>query len=100
MTDFGLFTCLIAITSRSMGVSSCEKTVDWAIRHSDTIPAIDRADNEQGHPNREFIHPVQRAREAGLKVTIHSGEDTPASAVSDTILSVHPQRIGHCIHII
>jgi adenosine deaminase len=36
--------------------------------------------------------------EAGLKVTIHSGEDTPASAVIDTINNFHPDRIGHGIH--
>jgi len=100
MVDFGLYTGLIAITSRSLGVSSCEKTVDWAIRHGDAILGIDLADNEQGHPIHEFINPVKRAQDAGLKVTIHSGEDTPASAVHDTILSVHPQRIGHGIHII
>jgi adenosine deaminase len=37
---------------------------------------------------------------AGLKVTVHSGENTPASAVTDTIRTVHPDRIGHGIHII
>jgi len=100
MADFGIYTGLIAITSRSLGVHSCEKTVDWAIRHRDAILGIDLADNEQGYPIHEFINPVRRAQEAGLKVTVHSGEDTPASAVHDTILSVHPQRIGHGIHII
>jgi adenosine deaminase len=98
--DLGIYTGLIAITSRSMGVSSCEKTVNWAIQNKDAILGIDLADNEQGHPIHEFINPVLNAREAGLKVTIHSGEDTPASAVQDTILSVHPHRIGHGIHII
>jgi adenosine deaminase len=98
--DFGLYTGLIAITSRSLGVSSCERTVDWAILNREAILGIDLADNEQGNPIHEFINPVKRAQEAGLKVTIHSGEDTPASAVYDTILAVHPQRIGHGIHII
>jgi adenosine deaminase len=41
-----------------------------------------------------------KAREAGLKVTVHSGENTPASAVVDTIHAVSPERIGHGIHII
>ena len=41
-----------------------------------------------------------RAKEGGLKVTVHSGEDTPASAVVETIRQVHPERIGHGIHII
>ena len=41
-----------------------------------------------------------RAKDGGLKVTVHSGEDTPASAVVETIRHVHPERIGHGIHII
>jgi len=31
---------------------------------------------------------------------VHSGEDTPAYAVVDTIRAVNPDRIGHGIHII
>ena len=100
MADFHLNTLQIALTSRSMAVSSCEKTVNWALRHRDAILGIDLADNEQGHPIHEFIQPIMHAQEVGLKVTVQSGEDTPASAVLDTILAVHPQRIGHGIHII
>jgi adenosine deaminase len=91
---------LIAITSRGMGLESCDKTVDWAIRHRDQIQGIDLADAEWGHPIREFVRPIQRAKEAGLKITIHTGEDTPASFVMDTIRLGHPDRIGHGIHII
>lgn len=98
--QFDMAIGLIAITSRSLGVESCVKTVDWAIRHSDQIQAIDLADSEAEHPIREFVQPVMKAREAGLKVTVHSGEDTPASFVVDTIQAVRPDRIGHGIHII
>src|SRR5207244_11777769 len=34
------------------------------------------------------------------KVTVHSGEDTPASAVVETIRAVNPDRIGHGTHVI
>lgn len=90
----------IAITSRSMGSESCVKTVDWAILHKEHILGIDLADAEDEHPIREFVGPVMKAKEAGLKVTVHSGENTPASAVVDTIHAVSPDRIGHGIHII
>lgn len=99
-SEFGMAIGLIAITSRSMGTESCEKTVDWAIRQREHICGIDLADSETIHPIREFVRPVLRAREAGLKVTVHSGEDTPASAVIETIQAVGPERIGHGIHII
>jgi adenosine deaminase len=90
----------IAITSRSMGPESCTKTVDWAVRHRDHILGVDLADAEDMFPIREFARPILRAKNAGLKVTVHSGENTPASSVVDTIHTVHPDRIGHGIHII
>ena len=99
-TRFDMAIGLIAITSRSMGVGSCEKTVDWAIRWKDHIHGVDLADGEADYPIKDFVRPMLRAKEAGLKVTVHSGEDTPASAVVDTIRAVNPDRIGHGTHII
>jgi adenosine deaminase len=90
----------IAITSRSMGADSCSKTVDWAIRHREHILGVDLADAEDLYPIQEFAGPILRAKSAGLKVTVHSGENTPASAVVETIKAVHPDRIGHGVHII
>jgi adenosine deaminase len=98
--EFDMAIGLIAITSRGRGPESCVKTVDWAIRHRSEILGIDLADSERDFPLREFISPVLRARDAGLKVTIHSGEDTPASFVTETIRLASPDRIGHGIHII
>jgi adenosine deaminase len=100
VTRFGMAIGLIAITSRSMGNGSCEKTVDWAIRWKDHLCGIDLADSETQHPIRQFARPVLRAKKAGLKVTVHSGEDTPAAAVVETIKAVQPDRIGHGTHII
>ena len=98
--EFDMAIGLIAITSRSLGPESCIKTVDWAIRWKDHILAVDLADSEAQHPIREFVKPVMKAREAGLKVTVHSGEDTPAATVVETIKTISPDRIGHGIHII
>ncbi len=98
--QFGMAIGLIAITSRSLGVGSCEKTVDWAIRWKDHLHGVDLADGEAEHPIKEFVGPILRAKDAGLKVTVHSGEDTPASAVVDTIRAVNPDRIGHGTHIV
>jgi adenosine deaminase len=90
----------IAITSRSMGPESCIKTVDWAISHKDEILGVDLADSERDFPLRAFVQPILKAKEAGLKVTVHTGEDTPASFVKETIELVNPDRIGHGIHAI
>lgn len=97
---FGMVIGLIAISSRSMGMASCEKTVDWAIQHKNEIHAFDLADGELTHPIQQFVGPVLRAKNAGLKITIHSGEDTNGQAVIDTICAVEPDRIGHGVRII
>jgi adenosine deaminase len=98
--EFDMAIGIIAITSRGMGAESCEKTVDWAIRHKQHIQAVDLADSEILYPAKEFVKPILKAKDAGLKVTIHSGEDTPASYVIDTIKNFQPDRIGHGIHAI
>lgn len=96
--EFDMAIGYIAITSRSMGPESCVKTVDWAIRHKEHIPAIDLADSERDFPLREFVPSIMKAKEAGLKLTIHTGEDTPASFVKEVIELTDPDRIGHGIH--
>jgi adenosine deaminase len=98
--EFDMAIGYIAITSRSMGPASCVKTVDWAIRHKAYILGIDLADSERDFPLREFVEPLAKAKDAGLKVTIHTGEDTPASFVKETIELASPDRIGHGIHAI
>lgn len=98
--ELGMAVGLIAITSRSLGPASCTKTVDWAVRHTGDILGIDLADSERDFPLREFMAPIVKARNAGLKVTIHTGEDTPASFVTETIRLASPDRIGHGIHVI
>lgn len=96
--EFDMAIGIIAITSRSMGAESCIKTVDWAIKHQKHIQAVDLADGEKIFPAKDFIKPILKAKDAGLKVTIHSGEDTPASYVIETIKNFKPDRIGHGIH--
>ena len=96
--EFDMAVGVIAITSRSMGADSCIKTVNWAIKHQEHIQAVDLADGEMFFPMQDFVKPILKAKDAGLKVTIHSGEDTPATYVMETIQNFKPDRIGHGIH--
>jgi adenosine deaminase len=96
--EFDMAIGIIAISSRGMGAESCVKTVDWAIRNKQHIQAVDLADGELFYPMNDFVKPILKAKDAGLKVTIHTGEDTPASYVWDTIHAFKPDRLGHGIH--
>ncbi len=98
--EFDMMIGLITISSRGMGTESCRKTIDWTIKNKDIIQGIDLADGEDQYPIKLFKEYVLKAKEAGLMVTVHSGENTPAAAVRDTIMEVSPDRIGHGIHIV
>jgi adenosine deaminase len=96
--QFDMVIGVIAITSRGLGAESCIKTVDWAIRNREHVLAVDLADGELLYPMSDFVKPMLKAKDAGLKITVHSGEDTPASSVIETIRNFRPDRIGHGIH--
>ena len=96
--EFDMAIGYIAITSRSMGPASSVKTVDWAMHHKEHVLGIDLADSERDFPLSEFVQPVKKAKNAGLRVTVHTGEDTPASFIKETIELANPDRIGHGIH--
>jgi adenosine deaminase len=66
-------------------------------RNADRICGFDLADAEDRTDPEDFLPMIQQAREAGLGVTIHSGENTSAAAVWRTLDLFEPARIGHGI---
>jgi adenosine deaminase len=66
-------------------------------QNADRICGFDLADSEDRANREDFLLMVQQAREAGLGITIHSGENTSAAAVQRTLDLFEPARIGHGI---
>jgi adenosine deaminase len=58
---------------------------------------LDLADGEADCDPRELAPLVDEARNAGMGITIHSGEDTDAAHVARTLDLFRPSRIGHGI---
>jgi len=46
---------------------------------------------------KDLVNAVATARESGLKITIHTGEVTPAAEMWEVIRELKPDRIGHGI---
>lgn len=92
---------LICIIQRIKPYEVAEKVVDFAIDHKDSFLALDLADNEEGFDPKIFAPLFQKAKKAGLHITVHSGE-APNSAtwVRDSIEILGAERIGHGIQII
>lgn len=61
------------------------------------ICGFDLADGEADCDPEGFVPLVEEARNAGMGITIHSGEDTDAAHVARTLALFRPSRIGHGI---
>lgn len=93
---------LLCIIQRILPVSEAEAVTDFAIENRDTFLGLDLADNEVGFDSKPFAPFFKRAREAGLRITVHSGEaDVPKAPeyVRDAIDYLGAERIGHGVQI-
>ena len=64
---------------------------------ADRICGFDLADGEADVDPESFAPFVKQARDAGMGITIHSGENTSAAHVARTLAVYRPARIGHGI---
>ncbi|HEY89146.1 MAG TPA: adenosine deaminase [Thermoflexia bacterium] len=91
-------TCLLLQIGRDEPLRIAEEIIELAIAyHGPLIRGIDLAGDETLYPARRFVKPFDRARQAGLAITIHAGEADGANSVRDAIKLLGAQRIGHGI---
>jgi adenosine deaminase len=92
---------LIGIISRHYGPETAWIETDAAIRCRDRgVVALDLAGDEANFPGELFVEHFRKAREAGLRVTIHAGEAAGAASVRQAVLGLGAERIGHGIRCI
>ncbi|MCB0365966.1 MAG: adenosine deaminase [Bdellovibrionaceae bacterium] len=93
---------LICIIQRILPVPEAEAITQFAIDNRETFIGLDLADNEEGFDSKPFSPFFHRAAEAGLGITIHSGEANVPKApryVKDAIEYLGATRIGHGVQI-
>lgn len=92
---------LILQIGRDESVDMASQIADVALAHRDNgVVGLDLAGDEVGYPARRFAKVFQRAREQGLKVTVHAGEAGGADNVREAIELLGAQRIGHGVRAI
>ncbi len=96
--DFGVRAQAIGILSRTYDTETCHHELDALLAHRDHLVAIDLAGDEERFPARLFSEHFRRARDAGLRVTVHAGEVDGPQSVWDAIRELGASRIGHGIH--
>jgi adenosine deaminase len=65
---------LILAVDRTHSVEVAEKVVDLAIRHQGLVVGVDLCGDPTKGDSKLLQRPFERARSAGLKITVHLGE--------------------------
>ncbi|MGG2352365.1 hypothetical protein ACE4Z7_24495, partial [Salmonella enterica] len=61
----------------------------------DRITAVGLDSSELGHPPEKFARVFARARELGLRLVAHAGEEGPPAYVHQALDILHVDRIDH-----
>ncbi|QCR36144.1 adenosine deaminase [Nissabacter sp. SGAir0207] len=93
--DFGTEVRLIGIMSRTFGEEACLRELEGLLAHRDGITALDLAGDELGFPGSLFLSHFNRARDAGMRITVHAGEAAGPESIWQAIRELGAERIGH-----
>lgn len=95
--DTGLKMNLIGILSRTYGVEIAWKELAALLSCRDHLVALDLAGDEANFPAAWFRDHFAKARDAGLRVTVHAGEADGAASIWSALRDLGAERIGHAV---
>ncbi|MCD4782266.1 MAG: adenosine deaminase [Candidatus Eremiobacteraeota bacterium] len=94
--DFDTDVKLIMIVERQMGVDHAAHVGKMAEQYMDKgVVALDLANDEFHFPPGPYAEVFQKAKDAGLNITVHAGEAGGADNVKVSINDLKADRIGH-----
>ncbi|WP_226634849.1 adenosine deaminase [Novosphingobium profundi] len=91
----GMTSCLILSFLRHLSEEAAFETLAAAERWLDRIAAVGLDSSEVGHPPIKFAQVFAAAREKGLKLTAHAGEEGPPEYVYQALDLIDVDRIDH-----
>jgi len=95
--EFGISTILIAAFLRDLPEDSALEVLGRLLAMNAPIGAIGLDSAEVGNPPSKFERLYAKAREAGLRLTAHAGEEGPASYIIEALDLLGVERIDHGI---
>ena len=91
----GITSRVIMCFLRHLDEAAAEATLDEALPWLGKIAGVGLDSSELGHPPGEFARVFARARELGLHVTAHAGEEGPPEYVREALDLLKVERIDH-----
>lgn len=92
---YGITSKLIMCFLRHLDESSSLETLKSAEPHLDRIAGVGLDSSEKGHPPSKFARVFAAARERGLKICAHAGEEGPPEYVREALDILRVHRIDH-----
>ncbi len=93
--DHGQRVNLIGIISRTYGPQAGRKELEALLSQQEQIVGLDLAGDEANWPGELFLDHIQRARDAGWRITIHAGESDGPASIWQALRELGAERIGH-----
>ena len=93
--DLGVRARLIMCFLRHLDEADAERTLDQALAHRDRIIGVGLDSSEVGHPPSKFKNVFRRARDEGLLLVAHAGEEGPPQYVWEALDVLGVDRIDH-----
>jgi adenosine deaminase len=91
----GVTARLIMCFLRHLDEADAERTLDAALAHRDKFIGVGLDSTELGNPPGKFKRVFRRARDAGLLLVAHAGEEGPPHYVWEAIDELGVDRIDH-----
>ena len=100
--ELGITSELIMCFLRDMSAESAEKTLEEALPYKDKFIGVGLDSDEKGNPPSKFAHVFEKARAAGLKLTMHCDIDQENSIehIRQVIEDIKVDRIDHGTNIV
>jgi adenosine deaminase len=94
-SEFGMTAKLIMCFLRHLSEDDAFETLKQAENWLDRIEAVGLDSSEVGHPPSKFERVYKAARERGLKLVAHAGEEGPPEYVHEALDLLHIDRLDH-----
>lgn len=93
--ELGISYRLIMCFLRHLSEEEAFATLEQAMPHLERIHGVGLDSSELGHPPAKFARVFAKARELGLHVTAHAGEEGPPDYVHEALDLLEVERIDH-----
>ena len=93
--ELGVKASLILCFLRHLSEEAAFATLEQALPHRDKFIGVGLDSSEVGHPPEKFARVFAKARDLGLRIVAHAGEEGPPEYIWSALDVLHAERIDH-----